>query len=69
MATAEQLKRVWSTNPSDLVTALTLSLAGFGYAGLEESTVKEAIENHYAGKQPEGVIAMFVDEWLTKGID
>ena len=68
MITANQLKQIWSTKPDDLVVALTKTLADFGYADLQQETVKKAIESHYADQPPEGVIAMFVSEWLTKGV-
>lgn len=66
---ATKMKQLWDKDPDKLATALTETLKDFGYKGLTHEYVKEQITKLYAGEEPVGIIAMFLSEWLTKGIE
>jgi len=67
--TAENLRHRYEEDPDAIVKLFTQVLCEFGYEGLSEETVRMACESVYNGKQPVGIIDMFVNGWLTKGME
>jgi hypothetical protein len=62
------MKQLWKEKPDTLAHALAEPLKDFGYK-VTDAYVKEEITKLYAGEKAVGVIAMFLDEWLKKGIE
>ena len=69
MISATKMKQLWKEKPDTLVHALAEPLRDFGYKSVTDAYVKEQITKLYTGEKAVGVIAMFLDEWLKKGIE
>jgi len=66
MASAEQIKEAWNTDPDQVAHGFSLMLRGFGYP-VDDAWVKAEIERLLAGGEVKGGPSLFIDGWLKEG--
>jgi len=68
--TGKQLKDQFKINPKKVCHAFAATLRDFGYSNLTDEHVLSVTQKLMDGGDPgSDVIAMFINDWITNGID